>query len=116
MKHQFYTKDFFIPSWDIKYLFLGTFNPNEGEKVNYFYTRKTNLLWPTLSKIFNDELNAEKLDFFEVYVCFVQFFFQLLFRQHFRLYFIIGDNFLITYDVELVSVCLHYAANLISLR
>jgi len=65
MKHQFYTKDFFIPSWDIKYLFLGTFNPNEGEKVNYFYTRKTNLLWPTLSKIFNDELNAEKLDFFE---------------------------------------------------
>ena len=65
MKHQFYTKDFFIPSWDIKYLFLGTFNPNEGEKVNYFYTRKTNLLWPTLSKIFNDELNAEKLGFFE---------------------------------------------------
>jgi hypothetical protein len=56
MKHQFYTKDFFIPSWDIKYLFLGTFNPNEGEKVNYFYTRKTNLLWPILSKIFNQLL------------------------------------------------------------
>ena len=55
-------------------------------------------------------------NFNEVYVCFVQFFFQLLFRQHFGLNFIVGDNFLITYDVELVSVCLHYAANLISLR
>lgn len=65
INHQFHDKDFFIPSWKIKYLFLGTFNPNEGEKVNYFYSRKTNLLWPTLSKIFNDELNPEKLDFFE---------------------------------------------------
>ena len=65
MVHQFYNEDFFIPSWDIKYLFLGTFNPNEGEKTNYFYSRKTNLLWPTLSKIFNDELNPKKLDFFE---------------------------------------------------
>jgi len=65
MKHQFYDRDFFIPTWDINYLFLGTFNPNKGEKVNYFYSRKTNLLWPTLSKIFNDELNPEKFDFFE---------------------------------------------------
>ena len=62
--HQFHNKDFFFPSWDIKYLFLGTFNPSEGEKVNYFYSRKTNLFWPTISKIFNDELNPEKLDFF----------------------------------------------------
>ena len=65
MKHQFYKNDFFIPSWDIKFLFLGTFNPKEGEKVNYFYSRKTNLLWPTLSKIFQDEFNPNNLDFFE---------------------------------------------------
>lgn len=65
MIHQFYNKDFFFPSWDIKYLFLGTFNPSEGEKVNYFYSRKTNFFWPTISKIFNDEFNPEKLDFFE---------------------------------------------------
>ena len=64
MKHQFYAEDFFIPSWEIKYLFLGTFNLNEGEKVNYFYSRKMNLLKPTLSKIFNDELNPDKLVFF----------------------------------------------------
>lgn len=44
MLHQFYDNDFFIPSWDIKYFFLGTFNPNKGKKVNYFYSRKTNLL------------------------------------------------------------------------
>ena len=65
MKHQFYKNDFFIPSWDIKFLFLGTFNPKDGEKVNYFYSRKTNLLWPTLSKIFQDEFNPNNLDFFE---------------------------------------------------
>jgi hypothetical protein len=63
--HQFHDKDFFTPSWEIKYLFLGTFNPNEGEKVNYFYSRKTNLLWPTLSKIFQDEFNPNNLDFFK---------------------------------------------------
>ena len=65
MTHQFYNHDFFVPTWDIKYLFLGTFNPSEGEKVNYFYSRKTNLLWPTLSKIFRDELNPNNLDFFK---------------------------------------------------
>lgn len=65
MEHQFYDKDFFIPTWNIKYLFLGTFNPNQGEKVNYFYSRKTNLLWPTLSKLFKDELNPNNSVFFE---------------------------------------------------
>jgi hypothetical protein len=42
MNHQFYYADFFIPTWDIKYLFLGTFNPSEGEKVTYFYSRNYN--------------------------------------------------------------------------
>ncbi|MDC1391755.1 hypothetical protein N8334_00230 [Flavobacteriaceae bacterium] len=61
--HQFIGESFFLPNWTIKYLFLGTFNPNEGEKVNYFYSRKTNLFWTTLSKIFQDELNPNNSDF-----------------------------------------------------
>lgn len=30
VKYQFNAEDFFLPSWEIKYLFLVTFNPNEG--------------------------------------------------------------------------------------
>ncbi|MDD2445839.1 MAG: hypothetical protein PHX09_03410 [Clostridia bacterium] len=48
--HQFLNQ---IPDWQINYLFLGTFNPESGEKVNYFYGRHRNQTWKILSNIFN---------------------------------------------------------------
>lgn len=53
--HQFHNEEFYEPSWKIKHLFLGTFNPSGGEKVNYYYGRELNQTWPTLSLIFDCE-------------------------------------------------------------
>ncbi len=49
--HQLSTKDYYIPKWPVKHLFLGTFNPAGGDKVNYYYGRATNQLWPLLREI-----------------------------------------------------------------
>ena len=52
--HQFSDKDFYIPKWKIKHLFIGTFNPKGGEKVKYYYGRETNKTWKILSEIFKE--------------------------------------------------------------
>jgi hypothetical protein len=57
VNHQFLNEAFFIPDWEIEYLFLGTFNPEGGEKVNYFYGRESNFTWKILSEIFENDFN-----------------------------------------------------------
>jgi hypothetical protein len=47
--HQLCKEEFYIPNWEIKYLFLGTFNPDGGQKVNYYYGRNSNQTWKILS-------------------------------------------------------------------
>lgn len=65
INHQFKNEVFFVPNWTVNHLFLGTFNPEGGEKVNYFYGRKRNRTWELLSNIFNENLNPINSDFFE---------------------------------------------------
>ena len=65
INHQFAKKDFYNPNWKIKHLFLGTFNPEEGEKVNYYYGRKRNQTWNILSEIFEEKLNTEDVNFLD---------------------------------------------------
>ncbi len=52
-----------MPDWEVKYLLLGTFNPEGGEMVNYFYGRQRNQTWCLLSEIFGEELNPNLPDF-----------------------------------------------------
>lgn len=49
--HQLLNKSFFIPNWDCKTLVLGTFNPEGGAPVNYFYGRNSNYFWKAISVI-----------------------------------------------------------------
>ena len=52
-KHRFF--DELIPTWEIKYLFIGTFNPSwnsDNSSAIYFYGRKRNNFWDILPNIF----------------------------------------------------------------
>lgn len=62
--HQFANKDFYTPMWQIKHLFLGTFNPSNAEDVHYYYGRSKNQTWPLLSSIFNIDLIRRDEGFF----------------------------------------------------
>lgn len=62
--HQFSEKNFYLPKWKIKHLFIGTFNPLGGEKVNYYYGRDKNQTWNLLSDIFKEKFNPKNDDFF----------------------------------------------------
>ena len=46
-----------IPTWEIKYLFIGTFNPvwnnNNVDNGDYFYGRSKNQFWCILPNVFN---------------------------------------------------------------
>lgn len=53
IEHQFLHSDFFLPTWKIKTLVLGTFNPNCGEKTDYFYGRCFNNFWRVIEEINN---------------------------------------------------------------
>ena len=55
--HQLLNKDFNNPHWEIKHLFIGTFNPTGGHPVKYFYGRESNYFWKVISNIFSDDLN-----------------------------------------------------------
>ena len=55
--HQFKNHQFYIPKHDLKYLFVGTFNPEFGDKVPYYYGRKSNYFWKIISNIFNIGIN-----------------------------------------------------------
>jgi hypothetical protein len=62
IQHQLVDSTYYFPIWEIEYLFLGTFNPSEGKKVNYYYGRPKNQFWKLISHIFcNIEFN--QIDF-----------------------------------------------------
>ena len=64
INHQLNQTDFYIPNWDIEHLFVGTFNPEGGEKVNYYYGRPRNQTWNLISEIFSDKFDPTSKDFF----------------------------------------------------
>ena len=66
VNHQFSNENFYIPNWKIKHLFIGTFNPEAGEKVSYFYGRDKNKTWQLLSEIFGEKLNPNDDDFIDL--------------------------------------------------
>jgi hypothetical protein len=69
IKHQLLYTDYFIPSWEIKHLFLGTFNPEGGFPVPYFYGRAKNFTWKLLNDLFPGEFRSNdrtlRADFFD---------------------------------------------------
>ncbi len=67
INHQFINKSFFVsPNWDVKHLFIGTFNPEGGDKVNYFYGRQKNCFWKILTIIFEENFDPNSNNFFEL--------------------------------------------------
>lgn len=58
--HQLATKEYYMPNWPIKHLFLGTFNPEGGDEVNYYYGREKNKFWPILRVLTGLELDLNK--------------------------------------------------------
>ena len=67
IKHQLTNEDFYNPNWEIKHLFIGTFNPQGGQRVNYFYGRDSNFTWKILSKIFDENFNPFDDNFTELF-------------------------------------------------
>ena len=63
IRHQLEKDDFFYPKWKLKHVFIGTFNPAGGKKVNYFYGRPRNRAWELLSNVFKLKLNVNDSDF-----------------------------------------------------
>lgn len=57
INHQLFEKNIVEPNWEVKHLFIGTFNPQGGQPVNYYYGRESNYFWKILSKIFKDDFN-----------------------------------------------------------
>ena len=66
VKHQFSNEIFYVPNWEVEHLLLGTFNPEGGEKVKYFYGRNKNRTWELLSEIFGENLNPKDDCFFDL--------------------------------------------------
>jgi hypothetical protein len=70
IEHQLLREPYYYkPLWTVKHLFLGTFNPEGGKKVNYFYGRtegeKGNKAWKILSEIFNTTFDPNDPLFFD---------------------------------------------------
>jgi len=60
-QHRF--KNELLPNWKIKYLFIGTFNPEWNNKNNnaaYFYGRNTNDFWYIMPQVFNNDSLMDK--------------------------------------------------------
>jgi hypothetical protein len=57
INHQLFEKNIIKPDWEVKHLFIGTFNPQGGQPVNYYYGRESNYFWKILSKIFKDDFD-----------------------------------------------------------
>lgn len=51
--HQFLSTKFFLPTWNVETLVLGTFNPSCGEETDYFYGRCQNNFWRTIEEVNN---------------------------------------------------------------
>ena len=64
VRHQLEDEDWFIPDWELKALILGTFNPECGDAVDYFYGRSRNQLWPLVSHCVGRDLHPNQGDDF----------------------------------------------------
>ena len=64
IRHQFENEDWFVPDWKLRVLILGTFNPECGDPVAYFYGRKKNQLWHLVSYCRGIELHPNHGDDF----------------------------------------------------
>jgi hypothetical protein len=64
IRHQLSTNSNYFPNWEVKFLILGTFNPEGGAPVNYYYARTKNQTWSLLSNIFGVNFNPSSPDFF----------------------------------------------------
>ena len=64
--HQLKNETFYFPKWKVKHLFIGTFNPDGGEKVNYYYGRPKNQTWKLISEIFQDNFDPNSDTFFKL--------------------------------------------------
>lgn len=60
INHQFLNKEWFLPNWECATLIIGSFNPEDGEKVDYFYGRKRNKFWKCIHKIYNPNQNVSE--------------------------------------------------------
>lgn len=57
-----------FPNWEIKHLFIGTFNPEGGDSVSYFYGREKNFFWKVLSDIFSENFDPKSSNFNDLLV------------------------------------------------
>lgn len=65
IQHQFAQKEWFVPDWKLKVLILGTFNPEGGKPVPYFYGRERNHTWSIISHCIGQDLHPNQgEDFF----------------------------------------------------
>lgn len=64
--HQLKNESFYFPKWKVEHLFIGTFNPQGGEKVNYYYGRKKNQTWKLISEIFCSDFDPNSKTFFKL--------------------------------------------------
>jgi G:T/U-mismatch repair DNA glycosylase len=62
--HQFKYSDFYVPEWELEHLFIGTFNPEFGQKVPYYYGRPSNYFWRIITDIFVREISPEDNELF----------------------------------------------------
>ncbi len=66
INHQLSKNLNYFPNWKIKFLILGTFNPEGGAPVNYYYARTRNQTWTLLSDIFGINFDPSLPDFFDL--------------------------------------------------
>ena len=73
INHQFLNTERFIPQWPVKFLFLGTFNPQGGAVLDYYYRRPLNGFWKIL-KLYFDPYNTFPINTYEGLVTFMKTF------------------------------------------
>ncbi|MBK7571717.1 MAG: hypothetical protein IPI10_08860 [Bacteroidetes bacterium] len=71
INHQFLNTEIYIPQWTVKFLFLGTFNPEGGAVLDYYYRRPSNGFWKIL-KLYFDPYNNIPIDTYEGLVAFMK--------------------------------------------
>lgn len=65
IKHQLLSLNQATPDYEVRHILIGTFNPECGEKVDYFYGRVKNFSWRLISKIFKDDFDICNYDDFQ---------------------------------------------------
>lgn len=68
INHQLLNNNF-LPNWKIKTLVLGTFNPEGGDIVDYFYGRNRNNFWKALAELQKLQRNSYYQNFEEKLKC-----------------------------------------------